>query len=169
MGKKTSLQTFLQREVSKHRIKLPNPPRNATTAEDGKVWLDPLEVDASSAIYDDDSLFGEPVFTREELLEKRLKELLSEPRTPSLTSSRVPPSAADLDLEALKVELRMLMAHEEGEGERERVLGRRQRAALIEEITRLESEAKGGKARETIGTLNCRRYCRCHCSCCRFF
>lgn len=156
MGKKNSLQKFLQREVVKHRIRLPSPPRKARPVEDHEVRLETPEAGEASATYDNDSLFGEPILTKEELFDKQLKELLSAPPTDPSTLRQPPQPPVNPNLEALKDELRTLMSHDGQGSERERAWIRRQKSALVEEVTRLQSEKKEEQAKVNIGTLICR-------------
>ena len=143
MAKKKKLRTFLRREILKSQIRSPNLTKTAQPglALDGHSHPKPAE--DCIAISDTDSLFGDPILSKEKISEIRLQEFLSRPAP---TQSHIPLDLTSVlvnpRLRSLKDELKYLvcLAKDTSQGEKE--LMQRQRAALVEEISRLERETK---------------------------
>ena len=143
MAKKQNLRTFLRNEVLKSQIRLPNPTKTAQSglALDGHSHPKPAE--DGITISDTDSLFGDPILSREKISEIRLQEFLSRPApTQSYIPLDLPSVPINPRLQSLKDELKYLvcLAKDTSQGEKE--LKQRQKAALVEEISRLERETK---------------------------
>lgn len=94
-----------------------------------------------------DSIFGERVLTREELREKKLRELLAQK---GLAVTRAKKEVNSV-LEELRDELRTLVYREAQAGYRERDLIQRQKASLKEEIYHLEAQERTREERGRKG------------------
>jgi hypothetical protein len=170
MGKQPNLRVFLRKEVLASRLKLPTEFTSITKEPDhigfsapvkGTLDLPDDEADDDSLILgasvyggykrakedDLDSIFGERVLTREELREKKLKELLAQRNLAAPRFKRV----VNPVLEELKDDLRTLVYRESQAGYRERELIQRQKASLKEEIYHLEAKEYAKEERGRSG------------------
>ena len=154
MAKKQSLRTFLRTEVVKNRIRPPNPSKRAQLGIELEERSHFEQAEDSIVISDTDSLFGDPILSDEKTSERRLQGFLSQP---SPAQSPVPLYSPSVPvnpyLQCLKGELKNLICLTNDANPREEELVRRQRAALIEEICRLEGETKADMAKEYKGTI----------------
>jgi hypothetical protein len=163
MVRKQSLRTFLRSEVVKHRIQPPSPPKRGKLGLRSEEHSQSQTVEVGTIISDTDSLFGDPILSAEEIAEKRLQDFLSqESSAQSSAQSSVSPNSPSVrvhpHLQSLKSELKDLVSAVEDAGPREKELIRRQRAALVEEIGRLEGGIKVVLSNEYKGMLLALRY-----------
>lgn len=149
MGRPPNLRSFLQKEVRRESSHQANQslanekPRGQPKAEKG-----------STVILDTDSLFGDPIISEESKFEKRIQDFLSLASPPHMrnpeSSAYIPTNVA---IENLKHELKNAVYCLKNANTRGIRLIRRQKAALVEEIKRLEGVASAIKKKERKGML----------------
>lgn len=171
MPRKLSLKGFLRQEVLSKRPKAlipyynahkasrkpglklkrepaamdePFPPRPATALSDNG------EGDAQPA-RDVDSLFGEPIYTKEEIRQQKLEELLARDLKQSHPAKQQ--QSENQELDKLKKELNDLVMWElEATGE-QRHMVRHRKAELISRIGKLEAKIKSNKVKSCKGKI----------------
>ena len=105
-----------------------------------------------------DSLFGIPIQELEDISKAqaqraKLEQLLAQgPAKPTTHMQR--PLGRKADLASLKEELETILMADLEAGPREKRLVRRQRAALVQEIARLEAEERGEQLRGLKGMIS---------------
>jgi hypothetical protein len=151
MGKNNNLRGFLRSEVIKHQIRLPSPPK--APKNESKEVSDLPPSDESAINFETDSLFGDPILSRDEILEEKLKNFLSQSPKVNSPPHHSPSVSFNPALQELKDELKDLVYCGEEASHREKELIQRQRNALIEEIASMEDEEKVGKVKADKGML----------------
>lgn len=151
MEKRNDLRGFLRREVIKHQIRLPGPPR--TRKIESHKASDLFPSDETSTNVETDSLFGEPILSKEDIRKERLQNFLSQPPKANSPPHHSLAASANPALQGLKEELKELVCYGEGASHREKDLIRRQKNALIEEIAIMEDMEKLGKVKGDKGML----------------
>jgi hypothetical protein len=131
----------------KHEPEVTDPltPRPATPLGDyGKGEANPAR--------DVDSLFGEPIYTKDEILQQKLEQLLAEDRKKDQSvkqqQSQYP------NLENLKAELNALVVRELEAGREERELIQRQKSVLISSLGKLEVKIRGERVKGCKGVFS---------------
>ncbi|KAF4634941.1 hypothetical protein G7Y89_g3155 [Cudoniella acicularis] len=167
MGKRTNLQGFLRKEVLQSRLKAPTDnskrrpsrtnkfetlPPNPAASEQAE--LDMVSIFGEDFPQDDvDSIFGENILTKEEIRREKLAPFLEvKPNDPKKKEYK---HSSNPTIMALRKELETLVTSAIAKNPREQAFVRRQRSALIHEITYLEAEAekKGERKKITRATL----------------
>jgi hypothetical protein len=122
----------------------PSPPEPATSLSDNG------EDDAQPA-RDVDSLFGEPIYTTEEIRQQKLDELLARDQKQSHPAKQQ--QSENQELDKLKKELHGLVMWElEATGEQRHYV-RHRKADLIDRIARLEAKIKSCKVKSCKGKI----------------
>jgi hypothetical protein len=118
---------------------IPLPPRPAT----------PMSGNGEAApARDVDSLFGEPIYTKEEVRQENIQQLLAEDRK---HEQDVRPRSQNPELVKLMDELNALVNRElEASGEEKKLI-RSQKLALIKETGKVEARIKGKKVKRYKG------------------
>lgn len=97
---------------------------------------------------DVDSLFGEPIYTKEEVRQEKIQQLLAEGRK---HEQDVRPRSQNPELVKLMDELNALVSRElEASGEEKKLI-RSQKLALIKETGKVEARIKGKKVKRCKG------------------
>ena len=115
------------------------PPRTSTP---------PNEAD-SKPTREVDSIFGEPLYTKEEVFKEKFEQLLAEDRK---QEQAVRPRCHNPELVKLMNELDTLVKRELEASPEERKLIRNQKLALTKEARKLEAEIKGKRVKSCKGT-----------------
>ena len=154
MPKNQKLRSFLQKEVKKQRIQPPSPPDRTELDISLEGSSSTIPAEDSTFIPDTDSLFGDPIISKEAKVEERLQKFLSQS---SSVRSQLPTASSSVSvnptLESLKDELKNLVYCVEDATPREKELFQRQKAALIEEISQLEGGTNADKEKESKGKI----------------
>jgi hypothetical protein len=115
------------------------PPRTGTP---------PNEADSNPAP-EVDSIYGEPIYTKEEVFKEKFEQLLAEDRK---QEQAVRPRRHNPELVKLMDELNALVKREMEASPEERKLIRNQKLALIKEAGKLEADIKGKRVKSCKGT-----------------
>ena len=126
---------------------LPFPPRAGTPEED-----EPYAHDLSSQPRETDSLFGDTLYTREEILRQKLEKFLAEDQKRN-EENEARPRRSDPELAKLMEELNSLVSREFYAHGVERMAIRDQKLALIKAIGKLETMIGIKKVKDCKGRL----------------
>jgi hypothetical protein len=127
----------------------PFPPRAGTPEDDAE--MSPHDLEPQSPTQDIDSLFGEPIHTKEEIHQQKLEQLLADDRKRK-DKEEVRPRIQNPELLKLTGELNALVSRELDIYGEERKVIRGQKLALIKEIDKLETKIKIKKVEDCKGT-----------------
>jgi hypothetical protein len=149
MPRKLSLRGFLRQDIISKRNSDLTPRRDSRTSslkrDPGANFPlasrsqsdSPFEKAKHESFGEVDSIFGETIVTKDEILQQKLEQFLAKDRKDGDSEVKHPHHPV---LEALKEELNILINQEFNAGLEERELIRRQKSGLIREIGRLEAK-----------------------------
>jgi hypothetical protein len=113
--------------------------------------MSPHHLKPQSPAQDFDSLFGEPIYTKEEIHQQKFEQLLADDRKRK-DKEEVRPLIQNPELVKLTGELHALVSRElDTYGDKRKVI-RGQKLALIKEIDKLETKIKIKKVEDCKGT-----------------